>query len=443
LLCLNVFCSETMGCVKEDIPGCNQYCNGTMIKGCEVEGHEMSSVTECHRRFCNVSYDGNVYQPVCTENTTALNCLDDNELMNTIDSKSGAKDTNECCFVTCLESGDCSYTCIEKPLNDNLCMEYVCEKKEKGFWEWHFVPSQENLTCVDNTCFTRECIPSKGCRNKKDVCTMNTTDCDLYTCDDSGAIPKCVHKNLLIETTCTREICKDGKKVLEEFLDNCVESQTNKCLLAKCIYNDEEKTSRCNYTEKPAPSNDPCSVYTCHPENGTFTSVPKCNDGLFCTEDVCTVFGECKYPSISCSELSMEGYDCFERRCKEDAANQRYKCVRKLISGAFIDVCGNCIKEGEASMDGSSFASTEDVDLLQCTNAPPKPILTEGLAAASIALIVLGAVVIGAGITASGAMGTKTLIERAKGANNQSAHSNPLFENSDTELTNPAFAGDM
>jgi len=39
-------------------------------------------------------------------------------------------------------------------------------------------------------------------------------------------------------------------------------------------------------------------------------------------------------------------------------------------------------------------------------------------------------------------LGTKTLIERAKGADNQSAHSNPLFEENETELSNPTYAGD-
>jgi len=444
LLCLNVFCSDKQGCVWENISGCNQYCDGTKIKSCANEGHEKSSVTECHHMFCDVVFDeeNNVYQPKCKENTTALNCLDDEELMGIIDSTSGASDTTECCFVTCLESGDCSYSCVEKPFNDNLCMEYVCEKKEKGFWEWHFVPSQENLTCVDNACFTRECVPSKGCKNKKDICTVNSNDCDLYTCDASGESPKCVRESLLIETTCTKEVCKDGKKVLEEYLDNCVEAQTNKCLIAKCVYNDDDKTSYCNYSNKPEPTNDPCSVFTCHPEDGTFTSEPKCKDGLFCTEDVCTVFGECKYPAVSCSELSMEGYSCFERRCKENVTGQRYTCVRKLIVGAYIDVCGNCIMdEVDSKIRGAS--SEEEVDLLQCTNAPPKPLLTEGLAAASIALIILAAVIIGAAVAASGVMGTKTLINRAKGANNQSAHSNPLFEESATEMTNPAFAGDM
>jgi len=65
--------------------------------------------------------------------------------------------------------------------------------------------------------------------------------------------------------------------------------------------------------------------------------------------------------------------------------------------------------------------------------------LTEGLAAAAIALIIIAAIVAGAGIAASSIIGTKTLINRARGAANQSAHSNPLFEESETEMVNPTF----
>jgi hypothetical protein len=122
--------------------------------------------------------------------------------------------------------------------------------------------------------------------------------------------------------------------------------------------------------------------------------------------------------------------------------------VRKLIRNAYLDVCGRCIQEKVESNEqstSSSFSSLDEkekeFDTTSCTGAPAKPILTEGLAAASIALIIIAAVIVGAAIAASSVMGTKTLINRARGAGNQSAHSNPLFEGNDTELTNPTYAG--
>jgi len=115
-------------------------------------------------------------------------------------------------------------------------------------------------------------------------------------------------------------------------------------------------------------------------------------------------------------------------------------CQRKLLQNAYIDICGNCIA-GDDSGGGSSSSSQEQTTSMECADAPAKPLLQEGLAAASIALIILGAVLIGAGIAASGIAGTKTLMNRAKGANNQSAHTNPLFEDNDAEMTNPAYVG--
>jgi len=145
----------------------------------------------------------------------------------------------------------------------------------------------------------------------------------------------------------------------------------------------------------------------------------------------------------------MSGYPCFEPRCKEVPDEKKYKCVRKLIRNAYIDVCGRCIQESTATSSETSSSTSSfvikggDVDTTGCTGAPAKPILTEGLAAASIALIIIAAVVVGAAITASSVMGTKTLLNRAKGAENQSAHSNPLFEGNETELSNPMYTGNM
>jgi len=249
---------------------------------------------------------------------------------------------------------------------------------------------------------------------------------------------------MLEETTCTKEICVNGEKKVVEVIGKCNLNETYKCLDARCEYDPDTRESECIYVDKPKPGSDPCTVYTCDNSSGDWSEAPKCDDGKYCTENVCTIFGECKFPDVTCSELSMDNYDCFERRCRENPSEQTYKCWRKIIG--YVDVCGNCIITTGGELDIESFNSTssyssssEYVD--NCANGGPRPLLTEGLAAASIALIILAALVIGAGVAASGVMGTKTLISRAKGAENTSAHTNPLFENSDTEMTNPAFAG--
>jgi len=447
LLCKNVFCSDSVsgGCTFDDIPGCSTNCSNEMNILCVEEYYNKSSLEECYLGSCDLFQDeSSEWNEACVPNVEPVNCLNNQELLVLANNSNSV---NKCCSVACLKTGGCGVVCVDRPFNDNVCMEYVCtyvpKGENKGIWEWQYVPSDENKTCSDTPCYTRACDAEKGCQRVQDICSPQSTDCDEYSCDDSSGTDECVSKSLLIVTKCAREVCKNNTKVLEIDLDQCEEAVTDKCLVAECIYSEENQSSWCNYTPRPEPSNDPCVIYTCNPENGTFSTTPKCTDGLYCTEDICTVFGECKYKQVACEdELNMEGYPCFEARCREVTANATYKCVRKLIRNAYIDVCGNCIIEQiDSDEETNESSSGQEPDLLECTNAPPRPLLTQGLAAASIALIIIFAVVIGAGIAASGVMGTKTLISRARAADNQSAHSNPLFEGNETEMSNPAFIG--
>jgi len=246
----------------------------------------------------------------------------------------------------------------------------------------------------------------------------------------------CVNNSLLIQTKCMHEVCRNGMKYFEQRIDKC---SPNKCQNVVCVFTDEHKNvSECRYSQKDAPDNDLCKIWECDINTGEWHDSPTCYDGLHCTTDKCWK-GQCRFPDISCDlELNMDGYPCFQPKCKE--AEGRYKCVRKLIPNAYIDICGHCImSDDEASSDSGSQSGSSVDQLTACTGAPPKPVLTQELAAAAIALIILAAVIVGAGITASGVIGTKQLIDRAKGANNQSAHSNPLFEDNETELSNPAY----
>jgi len=238
-----------------------------------------------------------------------------------------------------------------------------------------------------------------------------------------------------------REECVNNSGVYEkvwvENLALCSENITdNKCLIPQCTFVAETQTSYCWYKEKECGNDcDPCQNNTCIASTGEFNKTFKCSDGKYCTEDICTINGECWYQDIRCSEyVAMEGYPCFEPRCLEGEGN--FSCKRKLIPGAYIDVCGNCIKG-----DSDDSSSESSVDVLSCTNAPPKPVLTEGLAAATIALIVIAAILAGALLTMSGVFTTKALIDRSKAADNQSAHNNPLFEGNETEMTNPTYDG--
>ena len=192
--------------------------------------------------------------------------------------------------------------------------------------------------------------------------------------------------------------------------------------------------NKCEYSEKEPPSSDPCMIYTCDNETGVWTEVAKCDDGVRCTDDRCSYDGKCTNLPTDCPELSMVDYPCFAPACTE-----RRGCYRKLYANAYVDICGNCIREDMDDMSTSVTQSEEESCLDGMGNNSLQPALTT----AAVVGIVLVAIVVGIALTVSGVFGTKELVKRAQSAQNTSAHSNPLYENDEQEMTNPAFIGDQ
>jgi len=226
------------------------------------------------------------------------------------------------------------------------------------------------------------------------------------------------------------EFCLNGRKLTRYW--NC--DPIDKCHTARCV------KGQCIHENISSPENDICFDYACDPETGNFSATPRCVDGLYCTTDDCWNYGsfyECHYDQVDCGEyINMAGYDCFLPACREDA--ETFRCVRKLLPNAYVDICGNCIKDW--NYDESE---AEEETFFVCTNAPPEPLTYETLAAASIAMIILGAILLGGAITTSGVIATKELVKRARAARNMAAQNNPLFEGVETEMANPAFSGKM
>jgi len=493
--CKNVYCDDAKGCQAEDMTGCEDSCTDEKIQSCIDRGYAMSTTSKCILGTCFVVHvSGSNYTLDCNFDNTFANCYTTkaNEV-----KEYNAAHPSECLTPICGSNGRCTTKSIPVPqsMPKTKCMEPICRKKTDGSWDWVYEPTKVNQTCKTDACAFRVCDNNAdeikfpdGCY-WEDICTNKTNECETYTCNTKGANPTCDRTPAnFSQTECMKEVCVDGKKKWEfmDLYEACKEKLyientviVNKCLIPTC---DGQK---CGVEETRPEGEDNCTIYTCDASTGLFSEKDKCVDGLFCTNDICLVDGQCIFEEIKCEDLPMEGYPCFDARCKEDPDDEnndglRYRCVRKLNRNAYIDVCGNCIqnqpvvlpsssssaasasasasnsasnsdssKSDEGNGTSSSFEQTTDaksdssssssVDLLECTGAPPRPLLTEGLAAASIALIIIFAVVIGAGIAASGVLGTKALIDRARQADNQSAHTNPLYQNNDAEMSNPAF----
>jgi len=178
---------------------------------------------------------------------------------------------------------------------------------------------------------------------------------------------------------------------------------------------------------------DNCIEYTCG-DDDMWNATPKCTTDKACKLARCDDSdGSCYEIDLNCRGKVKLPNKCFEPACREPDG-----CYKKQYRDAYFDVCGNCISAYEA--DSTESFSSETME--ECTMTSEEELHTEGLAAAAIALIVIGAILIGAALALSSVVGTKALIDRANNAADQAVVSNPLFEDSQTEMSNPAFMGE-
>ena len=327
-----------------------------------------------------------------------------------------------------LETGTCKRREVENPYKDeaegNLCYEVFCNKESN---KYELRETELNQQCKTDECAVRKCVKDIGCVADTTIC--QSSNCTTRKCEEGKCVETAVScpENLCQGSECVEEkggcvlYDKDPKTVCTEYPSTCYD--------IKCNPADE----KCSYTLKKPPSDDPCTVYTCDNDTGVWTEAAKCDDHIVCTDDRCSYDGKCTNFPTDCLDLSMSGYSCFTAACTE-----RRGCYRKLYANAYVDICGNCIREDG---DMGSQSATESADE-NCLDGMGNNALQPALTTAAVVGIALVAIVVGIALTVSGVFGTKELVKRAQSAQNTSAHSNPLYETDDTEMTNPAFMGD-
>jgi len=461
--CKSFFCDDTEGCMYEEIVGCTLDCEEDETMTCLAEGEKNSTVKSCISGLCKYYED----HPVCypSESKDCSKVLE--EQLTELNKK--ADETTLCYTASCNFYGGCEPVGLTIPsaYRKHKCMEPKCEKQDDGSWMWIYVATEANNTCVSDDCYIRQCLEDRGCVNVTDICEPQSNKCFKHSCDyDANGVATCKNTSLLVHSLCIDEECiitqeedEHGDTIVtyskevrvKDLSSVCPESEDkhNLCKSAKCGMNPTSGESWCYYVDIPEPEEcgDACTVCACDPKQGYVFS-EKCPSPDNCTITTCDIDGVCGNQRIDCyDEVDMTDFPCFALECKPEANQKGYKCMKKLLPNAFIDICGNCIQDtGDTTNSGSSAfvgAQSEDLTLVtDCTGAPPKPLLTEGLAAASIALIILAAIIVGAILATSTAVTTKTLIDRARQANTTGAQSNPLYEGNETELANPTYAGD-
>lgn len=447
-------------------PGCGEAGEDDFTDGCISAAAKGASAVYCFAGKCTATKIGDWVDRKCA-NTTAKNCFI--ELAHELEIFNSGDNATKQCYTAVCDGGSCNVEALEIPAgyDANMCMHPVCVKQNDGSYKWDYLETIEKASCPDeDKCNKYVCDPNQGCIKDENICESKRNACVNYTCvrDSSGKGIECKEESLLKDSVCTTEYCDEvvegGKKrkvkayTVKDMGTACPYPDGSKCYDRECRRNANTGESWCVFERKTdqACEDDPCLACDCDDATGEFDVHPKCVSGDNCTMDSCDINGVCGAEKINCYDLvDMSAFPCFTAHCVSERSEKGYKCMKQLLPNAFIDICGQCISEtaanseesnGEGEFDEGSIKSRDYNAATDCTGAPPKPLLTEGLAAASIALIILAAVVIGAALAASTVMGTKTLIDRAKGANNQSAHTNPLFEETETEMTNPAFIGE-
>jgi von Willebrand factor type A domain. len=411
---------------------------------------EVVADTQCYEQWC----DKTEQDPSKKCKAQKLDCTD-------ILKKQGHTLAN-CQYVDCVNhTGGCD---IDNVINDHE----FCQNKAQKCYVGKCMPGAEGATpdgCV---------FEPLDCSYMKDFCTGEVRCDHNGECKGQDCDPICTRggKPFCPDQPCQVTHCNNSEELEDTIAARCSytpfeckQESSNNCKEYVCKYNGKENTCeevssdeklKCSEKStgcvsyscvasadngkgacvgvKKTHETDVCTNWTCDPETGLWNSTPKCTTELACKTAKCSIAGGgvCSLVDVNCYGKVENLTDCFQAICKEPKG-----CQKKLYDGAYVDICGECIRP-----DGLESGSVTESQETGCIDAPEEPLDTEGLAAAAIALIILGAIIIGAAVAASTVLGTKALLDRARGAANQSVVSNPLFEDSATEMSNPAFAGD-
>jgi len=417
-------CDPNKGCVNSTDSNCKKACANIET---ECWKKASSTLAKCQLAKCVGETEASVHCEYETADCTKSNAAKKAKEMN--DKHDGGCYSYKCSY------GGCEYYEVLPRHESTACITWTCVGSQQAGWQWKSAKTTAATNCKNDICYERACDDVKGCIPVKDVCESKSTMCTQYTCNKNKT---CDQKNLLMKYECMEEKCaSDGTKIAVWHDDVCLKKHD--CTVCSHDPSDSKTYGRCAYIPYPN-GGDNCTSYTCNSTSGdTWIESPKCDDGFACTEDKCSVDGECWSVNIDCyQEINMTDYPCFRAACKEDSSQEKgYRCVRKIKPGAYMDVCGRCIETIEDS-ENTSSSSSKEPDL--CVDEPVLPPIKEGIAAATVACIVLLALIGGGAIAGTSIIGTKILLDRARAASNQSAHSNPLFEENAAEMSNPTYA---
>jgi len=488
----NVDSYDEMDSILEKLmePACSMgYLNGTSSCGSSCKGY--CACSECFCPQCSEDAP-NCNEYVCSDVAASLGCREQETVCH-----SGQVEDKLCFNEFCSpEDGECKIEPVDcaGPYEEahsrtlKQCESIPCSNgcASEPVLDHEFCNNLVGTNCSFGRCSPLESTDESGCVTIPKSCNVadfpgchdaqcdNSVGCYGITCDtacywnrDGLMVPKCPKKDC-IDVTCNEDATSEDERCIET--PHVCEQPNNKCQKSVCYVENGEnlckivedktilncsgknkkdgcRTWRCDADadnedgskgacvfELEDHKQDNCIDYECG-DDDLWHAIPRCTSDKKCKISRCNdADGSCFEVDVDCRGKVRLPNKCFEAACKEPDG-----CYKKQYRGAYFDVCGRCISanEGDSAISYSDEESTED-----CVVTSEEDLPTEGLAAAAVALIVVGVIILGAAIALSSVVGTKALIDRARGASDQAVVSNPLFEDSQTEMTNPAFMGE-
>jgi hypothetical protein len=364
-------------------------------------------------------------------------------------------DAGPCESARCVQIGNSTAECEHTAWTDegqkcdtgNKCIQGGCNTTTNEC-------TRTAVECVEILCTDVECNPLTGecertlhvcddgdpctvdyCDNATGACRTtpfcNKVPCKTPTCvvgsDGTNATCEYVDYDCDSGNECSIDVCDDTMDKCQHFDVTC---QSDKiCVEVEC-----DPAVGCVETNLTCDDQNPCTNDFCNETIGCYHT-PKCVDDLFCTLDLCLPDGTCSHPSINCTKLLV--FKDGERQCFDPACNEVRHCHKETKPAAVLDVCGNCLDTfANASLLNDTYARTA------CVGSLTWPKFAATLTAAAIAGIIIAALIGAIIVALSGFFGTRELLRRAKLAQDQAAHTNPLYEAGSHELVNPTYKGD-
>lgn len=407
-ICTDDFCdSEAGGCVHKpndapcddgNICTVGDRCSGGACEPGALNACECEQDGDCpdDGNLCNgiLVCDTSVYPHRCvTDPATVVHCdpsLDTVCLKNLCDPATGScamtpvneggpcDDGNACTFADKCQEGAClgtAYSC-----DDGLdCTEDIC--KGEGTCIHHLQPE---YCLIGNVCV------SQGAISPDNPCLYCDPSVEKYTwsmrpdgtqCDDEEA---CTHSDQCKAgqcrgipygcndgLACTQDTCVgDGScshKVLDGFClidGKCYADgeQNGPCLACKASLNQTSWTPLDGATCDDA---DPCTYGdTC--TSGTCTGTPYvCDDGKWCTRDLCRGDGTCDFVGIVPAACFIDG-TCYARG-DENPENQCERCVPEISQIEWVPKQDNtpCTDQNECTVNDRCQSGV-------CVSGPPR-----------------------------------------------------------------------